>query len=253
MTIGHTLIGSGKEGVIVLHGWFGDYTVFNPMVPYLDGESYTYAFMDYRGYGKSRDVQGEHSIKEISGDAIELADLLGWERFHVIGHSMGGSAAQRVAVDAGGRLKTVICVTPVPASGVPFDDEGLALFSGAAENDDNRAAIIDFSTGNRLSSKWISYIVKESRRTTTQKAFADYFVAWSSTNFVEESKGNKTPFLVAVGEHDQALNGEVMKETFMQWYPNARLEIIPNAGHYPMQETPVYLATLWESFLKEHS
>ena len=29
-------------------------------------------------------------------------------------------------------------------------------------------------------------------------------------NFVDEAKGNKTPFLVAIGEYDQALTKEVM-------------------------------------------
>ncbi len=28
MTIGHSIVGSGKEGVFAWHGWFGDHTVF---------------------------------------------------------------------------------------------------------------------------------------------------------------------------------------------------------------------------------
>jgi len=30
MTIGHAMIGSDKESVLVLHGWFGDHTVRGP-------------------------------------------------------------------------------------------------------------------------------------------------------------------------------------------------------------------------------
>ena len=30
MTIGHTIVGSGKEKVLVLHGWLGDYEVWEP-------------------------------------------------------------------------------------------------------------------------------------------------------------------------------------------------------------------------------
>jgi pimeloyl-ACP methyl ester carboxylesterase len=41
-----------------------------------------------------------------------------------------------------------------------------------------------------------------------------------------------------------------MKATYLAWYPNASLEVMPNAGHYPMDETPVALATSIEAFLR---
>jgi len=253
MTIGHRLVGGGAQRVIVLHGWLGDSTVFDPMLPSLDVDRFRYAFPDYRGYGTSRHLPGEHSLAEIARDAVDLADHLGWERFHVVGHSMGGSAAQRLAVDAATRVASVACITPVPASGVPMEPEQLALFEGAADQDANRRAIIDFSTGQRLPSAWLDHMVRECRARTTRDAFAEYFRAWSGTNFVAESQGLKTPMLVAVGEHDLALTKEVMQATFLAWYPNAVLEVIRNAGHYPMQEVPVYLAGLIEQFFLRHA
>ena len=30
MTIGYTLVGNGAEKVMVFHGWFGDYSVWEP-------------------------------------------------------------------------------------------------------------------------------------------------------------------------------------------------------------------------------
>lgn len=83
MIIGHTLHGHGGEGVIVLHGWFSDYSEFQPLFHCLDVETFTYAFIDYRGYGKSRAIAGEYTIQEIAADALALADHLGWERFHL--------------------------------------------------------------------------------------------------------------------------------------------------------------------------
>jgi hypothetical protein len=44
---------------------------------------------------------------------------------------------------------------------------------------------------------------------------------------------------------------ETCKATWLQHYPNARLEVMANAGHYPMDETPVALATVIEKFLRE--
>jgi len=251
--IGHTTFGKGKEGVIVLEGWFGDYTAFNPMIPFLDTDTFTYAFMDYRGYGKSKEIEGNHTMQEIAQDAFALADQLDWQKFHVIGHSMGGMALMRMAANNVSRIKSGVALCAVPASGVPFDADTDALFSGAIDNDENRKTIIHYTTGNRLSDHWVNWRVSSSHESTTRDAFADYLTAWTKTNFLEETKGVEFPLLVCTGEHDLALGPETMKQTYMEWYPNAKLEIVPNAGHYPMQETPVYLATVLENFMREQT
>ena len=64
-------------------------------------------------------------------------------------------------------------------------------------------------------------------------------------------QGHDHPIKVIVGEHDPSLTADIMKATYMAWYKNAELEVMPNTGHYPMDETPVALATSIESFLKK--
>lgn len=252
MIIGHTLYGRGAEGVIVCHGWFGDSQVFDPMLPWLDSDAYTYAFVDYRGYGKSRTMTGKYTVDEIASDVLALADSLGWKRFHIIGHSMGGKVVQRVALNAPDRVKSGIPVTPVPAGGTGFDDETYALFAGAPDSDDKRFGITDFSVSGRLTPKWVQSIVKASRETSTVEAYRGYLPSWAREDFSEEAKGLKTPMRVIVGEFDPKLNPEVMGQTFLAWYPNAELHVLGNCGHYPMQEAPVRLATVIEEFLAMH-
>ena len=41
----------------------------------------------------------------------------------------------------------------------------------------------------------------------------------------------------------------VGRATWMRHYPKAQLQVVANAGHYPMDETPIILATLVERFL----
>jgi pimeloyl-ACP methyl ester carboxylesterase len=67
---------------------------------------------------------------------------------------------------------------------------------------------------------------------------------------VERIQGQTLPVLVVAGEHDPAVGAETCKATWLQHYPNARLEVMANAGHYPMDETPVALATVMEKFLR---
>jgi pimeloyl-ACP methyl ester carboxylesterase len=254
MTIGYTKIGSGSEKVLVLHGWFGDYDVWAPTFNSLNKDIFTYVFVDYRGYGKSENQQGDYSMGEIAGDAISLVNDLGIDSFHVVGHSMGGMAMQRLILDIDdrSRIKSAVGVDPVPACGGQLDDETWTLFEGAIKNDENRYNILDFTTGNRNSSQWLNYMVERSRASTTEKAFAGYLNAWAKENFAEEVKGLETPTLVCIGEHDLAFSKEAMEGTYLAWLPNVQLEIIANAGHYPMQEAPVNLATIIEDFINKN-
>ncbi|MCF8474584.1 MAG: alpha/beta hydrolase [Emcibacter sp.] len=251
--IGHTLIGSGKEKVIILHGWWGDYTAYEAMLPYLDSKNFTYAFMDYREYGKSLNITGNHTIEEIANDAIKLVDFLGWKKFHAVGHSMGGMAVQKIMGKESGRVKSVVAITPVPACGSPLDADGRTLFHGAAKNDENRFAVLNFITSGRLSASWYDYIIRRSHETTTVKAFHDYMLAWTETDFSDDIKGNKTPILALVGEYDQAITADTMEKTLLTWYPNATLGIIRNSGHFPMSETPVWLTTVMENYMKKYA
>ena len=251
MTIGHRTLGHGPHKVLALHGWFGDESCFDPMRDAFSLDEFTYAFMAYRGYGLSRQQRGEYSMKEIAADAIDLANALEWESFSLLGHSMGGMAVQRVLADVPKRVEKLVAVTPVPASGVPFDPESWKLFEGAARSLDNRRGIIDFSTGGRLSKAWIDRIARYSAETATVEAFASYLIAWARTDFHQEIVGKTLPVKVIVGAHDQALTAEAMQATYLAWYPNAELEVMANAGHYPMNETPVALATSIEAFLRK--
>ena len=118
MSIGHTIIGSGQEKVLVLHGWFGDYAVWEPTFPSLDKETFTYVFMDYRGYGKSIELKGEYTMREIAGDAIGLMNDLDIERFHVVGNetdrhhqdvpaSLAAELQDHLQIEAGTLLQTL--------------------------------------------------------------------------------------------------------------------------------------------------
>jgi len=251
MANSHHVVGTGPHKVIVLHGWFSDRHGCAPMEGALDRGDFSYAFMDYRGYGGMMQTPGTYTMDEIAGDTLALADHLGFREFSLIGHSMGGMAIQRVLTKAPARVRKLVALTPVPASGVPFDEQGWGLFSGAAEKPEHRYAIIDFTTGNRHTKTWIDSMVAYSLAHSTREAFAAYLTAWAKTDFSAEVKGLDHPVKCIVGAQDPALTADAMKATYLAWYPNAELEVMANAGHYPMHETPIALATSIEAFLRK--
>jgi len=254
--LGHSIYGQGPEKVLVFHDWMGDSANYDPVAPYLDPTTFTYVFADVRGYGQSRNLKGEYTVEEVAGDAFRLADDLGWKRFHVVGHSMNGMVVQRMAIDdwVSGvkRLKSIVAITPVTADGYPAD-EGTKKFLWDAIGD--RAVTEQaFSglTGGRLLSAWSRVKTDRYRAMSTEVAVKGYYKMWLDTDFSADARAAKvgTPIRVIGGRQDlPGFSEEKYRATFEAWYPNVDLQFITDAGHYPMQETPVYLATLVEGFL----
>lgn len=242
-------VGHGACRVMALHGWFGGGDAWRGLADLIDVDRFTYVFPDYRGYGERRSHEGEFSIGEIARDVLALADALAWERFDLLGHSMGAKAAQKVLVLEPGRIGKLVALTPVPAGAIPFDAATWELFSGAAADLALRERIVAHSTGSRLSGVWVRKIAAASASGSTEAAFAAYLRAWALEDFAREVEGIDTPVKVILGEHDPSLTPELMRATFLRLFPNSSLELLGNAGHYPMDETPVALATSVESFL----
>ena len=165
---------------------------------------------------------------------------------------MTGMAAQRIAADVRARVKSAIAVCPMSAAGSPAPDEALKFFETTTTDDDAFRRLIKFVTGN-LSPQWAEAKLRQNRATVSPACRAGYLKMFSRSNFVEDVRGLATPFLVIVGTNDPGIDEAAMKTTFLAWHPNAELAIVPNCGHYPMQECPPYFATLVENFLRAHA
>ncbi|MBZ4015184.1 alpha/beta fold hydrolase [Streptomyces purpurogeneiscleroticus] len=250
-TVAHRLIGSGPRHVIVLHDWFATCAGWGTILEYLDTEDFTYAFLDYRGYGDRKDVPGRYDLPEIADDVLTLADQLGWDRFALVGHSMGGKAIQQVLVRAPERVSRLLGLAPVPAAPYPMDESTQALFYGASEDPEKRRAILDLVTGHRTGRAWQRRMISHSMAASRKEAHAGYLASWHTLDLSDAVRGNPVPVRVVVGEHDLALTADVMHATWQSWYPNAEVITLPGTGHYPMHETPVALATVMEDFLRE--
>ncbi|MGW5678741.1 alpha/beta fold hydrolase [Streptomyces sp. NPDC003860] len=245
----HALHGSGPHKVLALHGWFSDRSSYLPLFPYVDTERFAWAAMDQRGYGEARELPGPYTTERIARDALALADHLGWSTFSVIGHSMGGKAAQHVVALAPDRVRALVGISPVPASGAGLSDATWEFFASAADDPAVRRAIISTTTGDRLPGPWLDHMVRLSLANSTRDALAGYFPDWAGTDLSPLVRGSAVPALAVAGAHDPALSPDVMRATWLQHFPRATLTVLPDAGHYAIDEAPLALLAHIENFL----
>src|SRR5215469_13699595 len=74
---------------------------------------------DTRGHGASDPPAGEYSVDELGDDALALLDQLGIAQFAWCGLSMGGAIGQWIALNAPGRLTSLVLASTAPRFGTP--------------------------------------------------------------------------------------------------------------------------------------
>ncbi len=104
-----------KEGelVLLLHGFpqFADSWI--PIMHLLAAAGLRVVAMDQRGYAPGARPAGvaAYRIDQLVSDALEFAEQMGAERFHLVGHDWGGLVAWKLAADFPERLRTVSVVS----------------------------------------------------------------------------------------------------------------------------------------------
>ena len=254
--LSHERFGHGPEQVIVLHEFYGSIRSWDPVRLYLDTEQFSFAFADLRGYGGSRRLEGEHSMLEIAADVEHLASALGAPRYHLVGHSMTGLAAQYALLrDAQGerRIERVVAVTPAPTDGFEHNAAVYAFLSATLSDDAALAKLLAMSTGERWGEGFIRYKIRLNRSSSQPEIMARYLENMVFYRGLAKEAGRlrpDTPLLVISGAHDgPAMRQSALKASMGDVFPAARWMELPGAGHYPMDECPVALASAICGFL----
>jgi pimeloyl-ACP methyl ester carboxylesterase len=241
-------VGVGSKKVLLLPGLLGTQDSFDAMLEYADKDTYQYAVMDYRGYGRSKNVPGLYTLREIVTDAVKLLDYLKWTDVTVVGHSFGALVAQMLALDIPGRMKGVVSLAGMTAKGGSRDPARLQLLQDAAQDAVKREAIVTAATGNQYTPGFASAVVQATWPDIAAPAFAGYALDASQSDISHAVEGSQTPILVIIGERDPANTADIAIATTLRSYRHASLEVIPGVGHYPMFEAPARTLTVIERF-----
>ena len=91
---------------MLLHGFTGAKEDFADWIDAFAARGFHVVAPDNRGHGASGQPAEEsaYSLATFADDARRLVDALGWDRFALLGHSMGGMIAQHLALAVPERL-----------------------------------------------------------------------------------------------------------------------------------------------------
>jgi 3-oxoadipate enol-lactonase len=117
--------------VVVLSNSLGaTRAMWQPQIPAL-AERFRVICYDTRGHGRSPAPEAPYSVDDLVDDVVALLDEVGTERAHVVGLSLGGMTAMRLAAREPDRVDrlAVLCTSAKPDPD-PFLDRAAAVRAG---------------------------------------------------------------------------------------------------------------------------
>ena len=235
---------------------------------------------DHRGTGMSDwmadwDPDDPYDLEDLALDALAILDGLGVERAHVVGVSMGGMIAQRLAISHGDRVASL---TSISSSGYEADPElpnntwwfvgnivKLAVRYALIPSDRGRlklgVGVMDVARGNGEPAIDIRRFVVTDRYEATQRKGINSRVARQHMAAVEASGSRydelgsiTVPTLVVHGRADPVVD-VAHAERYAPLIPEAELLLIDRLGHIlPAAHTPRMIEAMLRLFATaEHS
>ena len=124
---------AGAPPLLALHGWLDNAASFVPMAPFLAG--YDLVALDLPGHGQSfhYPADAEYSLFSTLLDVLAAADALGWTRFTLLGHSMGGAIASLLAPAAPERIERLHLIEAIGPLAAPEDTTAERLRESVAK------------------------------------------------------------------------------------------------------------------------
>lgn len=109
--------------LLALHGWLDNASSFDTLAPLLCAHFHIVAF-DLPGHGRSahRPPGPWYHYIEYLGDALAAAEALGWQRFGLLGHSLGGAVASMLAGIVPDRIERLLLIEALGPGTLPAEN-----------------------------------------------------------------------------------------------------------------------------------
>lgn len=99
---------SDRDGIILLHGFPESSVMWTPLLDALASAGYRVVAFDMRGYSpgaRPGDVS-DYVATELAADVVAIADAVGFERFHLVGHDWGSAVGWVTVIQYSDRIRS---------------------------------------------------------------------------------------------------------------------------------------------------
>ena len=262
---------AGGPLVLMLHGFPESRHSWRAALPALAAAGYRAMAPDQRGYspGARPDPAdlSNYAFDRLVKDAIEIAEAAGYEgkRFHLVGHDWGGQVSWGVAAAHPGRLASLTILSrPHPAS-----------FRRALGNEDgdqkhrsrHHRAFLEPETGKLLLADNAKRLrdglfgqgvpaaaLEDHLSVLGEPAALEAALTWYRANvgLAADIGTIAVPTLYVWGDVDATVGPDAAYGTAEFVAPSFAMEVLPNVGHFVMDQAPAKATDLILVHLRKH-
>jgi pimeloyl-ACP methyl ester carboxylesterase len=258
----------GAPKVLALHGWLDNAASFVPLAPLLQGIELVAP--DLPGHGRSVHLpQGaDYSFAGAVNSVLDIADALGWERFALLGHSMGAGIGSLVAAACPQRVERFVAIEALgalaesPERTVTRLRDAIAAMRNVARKPLRVFPDIDTAIRARMQ---VNALDEPTARLLVERGLAmvEGGHAWSSDprltlpttirmtepQVLALVRGIECPTVVIHADPAQPYLPDDLRRTRASALPHGRLLVLPGGHHLHMEQPQAVAAAIGDFFL----
>ena len=208
--------------------------------------------VDLPGFGAAADRPVCTDIGAFARHVLAEADRAGHERFHLLGHSMGGMVVQEMAALAPHRIDRLVLYGTAASGDLPDRFEPFEVSKRRAAQDGVAAS------ADRIAANWFARgahapayrataaLARRAHPDAVQAGF-DAMRGWSRR---DDAARIASPTLIVWGERDRTY-GWTQTEYLWRAVPRASLCVLPDCGHAAHCDAPDLFRTAVGRFLRD--
>ena len=246
--IGYEEAGTGEEvPIIFLHGVGSDKSAWRPQLEYFGKKRRAVAF-DYPGYGDSDPAPEGTTRDDYASAIISGMHELRIDRAHICGLSLGGVVA--IAINHSDAKR---CASLILADTFAVHPQGEAIYERAMTASENLRSMAEARVDMLLAQPSAPRVRREVVETMSAIDPQAYCIGAEAVWLADQrdrAKEIRVPTLVLVGDQDLITPPELSDE-LAGLVPNARMQVIEDAGHISNLEKPAEFNQAVDQFISD--